>query len=175
MPERRHLWRGIHDPTMVRSGLDIVAAGPTIVGEKVDAELTIGNRGIGHAFPTYVTPQVVVEVGQEDRQGRSIPSTVEQHPIGRDVSLDLAMENADTRLMPDEVRRYGYQRRLARGAVAIAYRITVYPDAFYAGFYRAMLEGKYLRKGRGAIREALRQAEESSFVVFQSHRPISRD
>ena len=25
MPDRRHLWRGIHDPAMVRSGLTIVA------------------------------------------------------------------------------------------------------------------------------------------------------
>ena len=109
MPDRRHLWRGIHDPEMVKSGLTIeTSAAPA--NDRVRAELLIANTGVGHAFPTYVTPRVHVEIGQEDGRGRVIAATVERHLIARDVSLDLTEERADTRLMPDEKRRYAYDK-----------------------------------------------------------------
>lgn len=172
MPERRHLWRGIHDPRMVQSGLAFAATAPDLVDGRIVAELSIANTGVGHAFPTYVTPVVVVEIAQEDRNGKAIPASAVRHRIARDVSLDLTSELADSRLMPDETRRYPYRQALAKGALALVFRVTVHPDAFYAGFYRATLRDPDLRAGRAAIREALRQAERSSFVVFEQRRPL---
>jgi len=173
MPERRHLWRGIHDAAMVRAGLVIEVSAVSIADGGVAAELSVANRGVGHAFPTYVTPRVVVEIGQEDRRGKTLSATVERHLIARDVSLDLTTEIADTRLMPDEARRYGYRRPLDARATAMFFRITVDPDAFYARFYRATLLDPDFRKGRAAIRAALRQAESSSFTLFEAHRTLA--
>ncbi len=174
MPQRRHLWRGIHDPEMTRSGLTIETAVPTVDNGKIGAALSIANTGIGHAFPTYVTPRVFVEIGQQDRHGKIIAATVERHLIARDVSLDLAEERADTRLLPDEKRRYAYDRSLDARAAALFFRITVAPDAFYADFYRAVLTDSGFGKGHAALRQALRQAETSPYVLFDRREPLRR-
>ncbi|NMG16113.1 multiheme c-type cytochrome [Aromatoleum bremense] len=173
MPDRRHLWRGIHDPEMVRAGLAIEFPAPSTAAGRVTAELTITSRGVGHAFPTYVTPQVIVEIGQAGRDGALLPETVERHLIARDVSLDLSEERSDTRILPDEARRYGYDRPRAARAAALVARIRVEPDAFYAEFYRATLRDTGFTKGRAAIGEALRQAERSGYVLYESQQDLS--
>ena len=173
MPDRRHLWRGIHDPEMVKSGLRIEASRPIVANGHVSASLQITNHGVGHAFPTYVTPRVIVEIGQETRKGRMIPESVESHLIARDVSLDLLTEKSDTRILPDEIRRYVYGKALRPDAMALAIRIRVEPDAFYADFYRATLSDPEFRIGRKAISEALRRAEQAPYVVFHSRQEIA--
>ncbi|MFA7243472.1 MAG: multiheme c-type cytochrome [Sulfuricellaceae bacterium] len=173
MPDRRHLWRGIHDPEMVKSGLNIEASHPIVAKGHVSVNLQIANHGVGHAFPTYVTPRVIVEIGQESRNGIMIPGSIERHLIARDVSLDLQMEKADTRIMPDEVRRYGYEKVMLADAVALTIVIVVEPDAFYADFYRATLNDPEFRIGRNSIREALKLAERSSYRIFKSRQEIA--
>ncbi|AKU12221.1 hypothetical protein AzCIB_2326 [Azoarcus sp. CIB] len=172
MPDRRHLWRGIHDPEMVRSGLTIEFSQPATDTRHVRAELTITSHGIGHAFPTYITPQVIVDIGQAGPDGAFLPQTVERHLIARDVSLDLTEERSDTRILPDEMRRYVYEQPIAAGAAELVARIRVEPDAFYAEFYRATLRDAGYTKGRAAIREALRQAERSGYVLYESRRNL---
>jgi hypothetical protein len=80
MPDRRHLWRGIHDPDMVRSGLS--------VRYSVDAEggrFEITNTGVGPAFPTYVTPKVIMHAVALDGAGSPQLFTERIRVIGRDV------------------------------------------------------------------------------------------
>jgi len=139
-------------------------------GGRVRAELSLANTGAGHAFPTYVTPRVQVEIGQEDREGRPIGSSVERHLIARDVTLDLTAERADTRLMPGERRRYGYDRPLDPRAQGLVFRVIVQPDAFYADFYRATLA----RSPSPLLQEALRQAESSPYELFSARQPLRR-
>lgn len=156
---------------MTRAGLTIESD----FGEEkreVRAELTLANTGVGHAFPTYVTPRVIVEIGQADGEGNPIAATLESHRIARDVSLDLATELADTRLMPDESRRYRYQRPRDPTAQGVFFRIRVQPDAFYAEFYRAVWDDPDYAPGQEALREALRQAEASPYVLFRQYRPF---
>jgi len=172
MPQRRHLWRGIHDPEMVKSGLSIRDALVATAAGRVAATLTVANTGVGHDFPTYVTPRVEVEIAQQDRHGKLLATTVERHLIARDVSLDLTVERADTRLMPDERRRYAYDRPLDPRATAVVFRITVSPDAFYADFYRATLRDPSFRQGRAAIRAALRRAEASPYELYNARLPL---
>ena len=52
---RRHLWRGGHDPDMVKRAVAIqVAANPPEPkpGEQVEVTLTLINAGAGHKLPT---------------------------------------------------------------------------------------------------------------------------
>lgn len=116
--------------------------------------------------------QAVVEIGQQSADGELIPDTIDRHLIARDVTLDLTSERSDTRIMPDEERRYGYQRRLHPRARHLVVRITVEPDAFYADFYRATLRDPTQSRGRGAIREALRRAVASPYVLHQVEHKI---
>lgn len=172
MPDRRHLWRGIHDPETVRAGVDIDFPAPGGTDGRVTASFAITNRGVGHAFPTYVTPKVIVEIGQASADGTLLPATVERHLIARDVSLDLSEELADTRLLPDETRRYGYDRERAAAAIALVARVRVEPDAFYAEFYRTTLRDPDFAGGREAIQVALRDAERSGYVLYDSRQAL---
>src|SRR5438552_18599374 len=72
MPDRRHLWRGIHDPAMVRLGLTIVAragASRYRAGDTISVTLSVENTRVGHAFPTYVTPRVILRGELIDADG----------------------------------------------------------------------------------------------------------
>ena len=99
MPDRRHLWRGIHDPDMVAKGLT-ARFSATAEG----ARFTLTNSGVGHAFPTYVTPRVEMRAVALDDAGRPVPATAARHVIQRIVSSTARgwIELADSRLLPGE-------------------------------------------------------------------------
>ena len=142
MPDRRHLWRGIHDADMVRSGLDIVlrAARPRYrPGDIARATLTITTPRVGHAFPTYVTPAVLVRAELIDSDGRAVPGSLEERLIGRQVPLDLSREIADTRIPPGGRFRLDYARQLPASGLRLRVTVTVLPDEFYTRFFEAML------------------------------------
>lgn len=172
MPDRRHLWRGIHDPDMVRSGLVIETTAPTATGGRIETELRITNHGVGHAFPTYVTPHVIVEIGLANAGGALIEDSIQHHLIARDVSPDLTVERADTRILPDEIRRYRYTQPRPIGAARLVARVRVEPDAFYAAFYRATLQQAGTVDGREALIRALHDAERSGYVLYESTQPL---
>ena len=168
MPARRHLWRGIHDPEMVRSAIEF-----TLTDEPDAVTLTLRNRGAGHKLPTYVTPRLVVSGEALDEEGRAIPGSRREAVIGRAVTLDLSRELFDTRLAPGQGAVFRYPRAfpnaprsLPSAAGRIRLRVVVEPDHFYVSFFAALLE-----RGAGAgeteIRTALAAARASSFVVFE--------
>lgn len=99
MPDRRHLWRGIHDPDMVAKGLT-ARFSATAEG----ARFTLTNSGVGHAFPTYVTPRVEMRAVALDDAGQPVPATAARHLIQRVVSSTARgwIELADSRLLPGE-------------------------------------------------------------------------
>jgi len=172
MPDRRHLWRGIHDPQMTRAGVTIDAGAPVLAGARVKARLRVANTGTGHAFPTYVTPRVTMEVFQADAQSRAIKGTLRSHRIARDVSPDLSRELADTRLLPAAEAVLSYDTPLRREATALVYRVRVEPDAFYANFYREVLRGNGTAADRKMIAQALAEANTSEYVLFERREPL---
>lgn len=174
MPERRHLWRGIHDPEMVKSGVTIDATPASIRSGIVSAALTIKNTGTGHHFPTYVTPRVVAEAYQEDAGGRMLKDTLREFIIARQVSPDLTEELADTRLAPDETAVFEYRAPADAAAVTLVFRVRVEPDAFYMGFYRALLEGNPAGKGREWIQQALADSLASQFVLYTARHSLPK-
>src|SRR5438874_9948814 len=117
MPDVRHLWRGVHDPEMERSGLTLDAsAGASRYrpGEIVSVTLTVESTRVGHAFPTYVTPRVVLSAELVDQAGEVIAGSRQEKVIAREVTLDLAREVGDTRLMPGAKAVLRYQWRVDR-------------------------------------------------------------
>lgn len=168
MPDRRHLWRGIHDREMVRSGLTVTVepgTGPRAGATHV-ATLKVANTGVGHAFPTYVTPRVVLRGDLVDAAGRVLSGTRQERVIERHITLDLSREVTDTRLLPGQSAALEYRPRSTRDAVRARLTVVVLPDAFYTRFFETLLrEGA----GRGApeIRRALDDTRRSSFTVFE--------
>jgi hypothetical protein len=175
MPDRRHLWRGIHDPDMVRSGVTIAldTDHPRYrPGQELRATVTIANTGVGHHFPTYVTPQVVVRVELVDARGQPVPDTAEERVIGRQVPLDLSREIADTRIPAGGRFRLEYRRPVARAGLVLRVTVTVLPDEFYTRFFENLLETG-AGSGEAQIREALARTRRSAFTIFARDLPLS--
>ena len=168
MPDRRHLWRGIHDADMVRGGLTITLddAPPRVPGG-VAAKLVVENSGVGHRFPTYVTPLVLLRAELVDAAGHALAGTRVERPIGREVTLDLEREVSDTRLAPGERAELVYARALEDGAVAARFSVVVYPDAFYTAFFEALLR-QGAGRGEDDVRRALGETRRSAFTVFEA-------
>ena len=176
MPDRRHLWRGIHDPEMVKSGVRIDLALERAryrPGEPLRATVTVANTGVGHYFPTYVTPRIVVRAELIDRNtGEPVPRSVDERAIGRDVPLDLSREIADTRIPPGGRFALRYSRRLGRAGLSLRVTVTVFPDHFYTGFFEALLAGG-AGAGQAQIQGALEASRRSSFVIFSRDVPLT--
>jgi hypothetical protein len=175
MPDRRHLWRGIHDPEMVRGGLQVTARGAgqrVRAGEMVTARLSVESTRVGHAFPTYVTPRVVLRGELVDAAGEAVAGTLRERVIAREVALDLSREIRDTRLPPGGRAVLEYRVRAPRPGLKLRLSVVVEPDAFYTAFFEVLLENGAGR-GEAQIREALAASRRSVFTVFLEELPAT--
>lgn len=176
MPDRRHLWRGIHDPEMVKRGVTIelrTSQPRYAVGERLEATLTLTNSGVGHYFPSYVTPKVILHIELLDANGRPIAGSGQQEVVGREVALDLTREIYDTRIPPKGTYTMRYIRSIDRTGVTLKAVVMVYPDEFYRRFYEATLAGSLPMKQRQLIKQALAEAKRSPYKIFQKEIPLS--
>jgi hypothetical protein len=171
MPDRRHLWRGIHDPEMVKSALRIAARGPTKSGPDFSAELSVESLRVGHHFPTYVVPRVVLRGELVDAAGRVIAGTRRERTVGREVTLDLSREVRDTRLAPGATARLHYRVRRDTRARVVRLVVIVEPDAFYTRFFDALLENG-AGVGEAQLREALGATRRSPYTLFVEELPV---
>lgn len=176
MPDRRHLWRGIHDADMVRSGVEItVTPDKPALSSGQDFTLTLEVRSarVGHAFPTYVTPRVVLRGELHDPSG-PLPGSRREVVIGREVALDLSREISDTRLSPGQSARLTYAGRVDRPDLRLRLSVIVEPDAFYTAFFETLL-AQGAGRGEAQIREALEATRRSVFSIFQRDVNLSID
>jgi hypothetical protein len=160
---------------MVRSGVSVAFStdrGSYAVGDTLEATLTVTNSKVGHYFPTYVTPRVVVSGELIDGSGRVAAGSRQEQVIGREVSLDLTRELFDTRLAPGERATFRYRRRLPDAGLTLRVAVTVHPDHFYVGFFEALLAGG-AGKGTAQVREALGAARGSSFTLYVHEMPLT--
>jgi hypothetical protein len=175
MPKGRHNFYGIHNRRFVRRALTIhMDLRPDLPGGPLHVRLSVINSGVGHDFPTYTTPKVVVSVRQMCGS-KVCPHSTRQIVIGRRISLDLEHQYFDTRLKPGQARQLSYGVARAAHATALEARIIVSPDAAYVRFFRAYLARYRLtHKERAAIKRALARDENSRYVLWQAKRPLSR-
>lgn len=166
MPDRQHLFRGIHDPDMARKGVGFKIAAKEIRKDSIRVSLIITNSGVGHYFPTYTTPLIIIKGFIIDGKGKLIKDTIKESYIGRKVSLDLEQEYFDTRIPPKGIFNYEYENILHKDADRFIIEVKVYPDKFYNEFYKAVLkEGSAYNKG--LIKEALKATEKSVYTLYR--------
>jgi len=160
MPDRRHEFRGIHDPEMVRKGLDF-----SLAEREGEAVLAITSTWIGHAFPTYVTPEVIVHAEAMDATGKSLQTW--QWEVVREVFYeDGWQERQDTRLMPGERREF-VASPMPATVTHIRYQVQVIPDRFYKGVYESLLEGVLDKVAGKHIHLALKHADSNDYVLYE--------
>lgn len=174
MPDRRHVWRGIHDRDMVRGGVTITLtpAEPRVrAGQAVDVTLRVQNTGVGHAFPTYVTPRVVMRAELVDATGAVVAGSRMERTIERAVETDLSKQLRDTRLLPGRSASLVYRRPVPSHATTLRVRVIVEPDAFYTRFFETVLKENIAEmgagRGRAQIVEALADTRRSPFTIYE--------
>jgi hypothetical protein len=167
MPDRAHLWRGIHDPEMVRSAVVTELVSIDLTGETLQAALVLESREVGHAFPTYVTPRVYLAAWQEGSDGAPIVGTDVNAVIGREVDFSTGIEVFDTRVMPSESVKLDYIQARRPGAVALVGRVTVDPDYHYRGVFDYLLATLGNPEARAQIQEARRRASASNYLLAE--------
>ena len=172
MPDRAHLWRGIHDPETVRGAVDVDLILGDLSGRALEAALVLRNRDVGHAFPTYVTPRVQLAVYQLDAAGRELAETRLEATIGREVELEAGVEIFDTRVLPGESVKLEYALERAPGATALLGRASVDPDFHYRGVFDVLLASLRDASARAQIEEARRRISDSRYVLAEIRRPL---
>jgi len=133
----------------------------------IRASMTVTNRDVGHAFPTYVTPRIFVATWQVDVAGAAIEGTRTQGTIGRQIDFRKWQEVFDTRVLPGETFRLDYDQARAPGAVALMGRVTVDPDFHYRGVFEGYLPSLNDAKARALISEALERSRSSSYILAE--------
>ncbi|OGP07379.1 MAG: hypothetical protein A2Z89_07955 [Deltaproteobacteria bacterium GWA2_43_19] len=162
MTDRRHLWRGIHDKETVLRGIRIES-----VQHEEGARLIITNSGVGHYFPTYATPLVVVRGFMLDKNGKVIQGSLKEAFIGRKISLDLSEDIFDTRIPPQKSFEFDYSARGGYSNRKIAFEVWVYPDEFYNKFYKAILKNADMDLNREEIEKAIKITDASPYRLFR--------
>lgn len=173
MPDRAHLWRGIHDPDMVREAVDVDLRNLVVSADLVSGELSLHNRAVGHALPTYVTARLFLAVWQEDGAGREIAGTRQEDIVGREIDFESWEEVFDTRIEPQDTRVLRYDSALHSGAAALVAQVRVDPDFHYRGVFEFLFESYESPDVLAQIDEAHRQTRESSYILVEMHRPLN--
>ena len=174
MPDRAHSGRGVHDPEMVRPGVDVELVVEDAIASTLSGALRLRNRDVGHAFPTYSTPRVFLELFQVDAEGREIPGTRVEGTIGREIdfSTDPWREIVDTRVFPGETVQLVYNLPRSREAEALVARAVVDPDYHYRGVFASLLETLQDLQARRLIEEATRRISTSTYVLAEMRRSL---
>ncbi|MBZ0170661.1 MAG: cytochrome c family protein [Kofleriaceae bacterium] len=176
MPGRRHLWRGIHDPEMVKQGVSVrllLDKKRYQVGEQLRAEITLTNTGVGHDVPTYVTPKIVVRFELVDADGKLVEKSAQEERIGREVTLDLMHELFDTRIASGQSRTVRYVRAIDRTGLTLRASVVVAPDDFYIQFFEATAPKAKTNEGRALLEQAAREGRARSFPLFTENVTVS--
>lgn len=179
MPDRRHLWKGIHDAEWVRGGVRVEASLQPM-GAKAEDIWQVGievvSVAVGHKFPTYVTPKVFVRAALVDQAGKVLPGTQKEKVIGWDARFVGGewKEFFDTRIPPGGKFQHAFGWARDRRAKGIRAWVEVHPDHFYhVHFYPAYLtSGTLSPEGRRLIEKALEESGESTYVLFDKTFPL---
>ena len=160
MPNREHLFRGIHDKDMTLNAVDFSVSWS---GDAV--KLLISNTGAGHYFPTYVTPLIALKAFSLDASGKTIAGSQREDFIGRKVSLDLEKEEFDTRIPPGGAHEFTYDDH--EGSSGVVFEVWVYPDNFYNESFKSLLAGDGA-PNPALIGEALGKTASSPYLLWKS-------
>ncbi len=174
MPDGAHRVPGAHDAEMVRRAVRLEVERPTVADGRIEQWARVYNVGAGHHFPTTATPRAVLRIRQLGPDG-PLPATAESWAIGRTVHHDGErwIEEADTRIPAGERRARRYHRPLDPAAERIEVSLHLFPDWFYARFYRARLAAELSPAARVDFEAALADAERSVILVDYVRLPIS--
>lgn len=164
---RQHLWRGGHDPSMIKRAVSIEVKADTDApkpGDRVGFTLTMVNAGAGHKIPTGDPDRFfTVEFTVEDRDGKVLER--QSSTMGRWILWQPAIvELYDNRLFPMASRDYRFDYRLPEQAEGLILKTRVQYHILTDGQHE-MLRNKFGLMGDDPYR----------FVIDERTFPLSSD
>ncbi len=162
---RQHLWRGGHDPNMIKRAVEIQVKADTDApkpGDRVGVTLTLVNAGAGHKIPTGDPDRFfTVEFTVEDGQGQVLDR--QSSTMGRWILWQPAIvELYENRLLPLASRDYQFAYRLPLDAKGLILKTKVQYHILSDGQHE-MLRNKYGLTGTDPYR----------FVIDEREFPLS--
>ncbi len=175
MPQRRHQWRGIHDPAMVRQALSVNLDVTSINAHRLQVRARLRNSGAGHYFPTYLVARVNVSLVLLDPQGH-VQAHLAKAVISRDVDIWLSKEHKDTRLPPGGSLSLKAQldRPVGTGW-QVELRVDVAPGEHYERMFESVLQNQaeaLPASVRHTLKTALAEVQANHFTALQVRRLI---
>jgi len=170
MPERRHLWRGVHTPEMVGAALS-----PALEIRDGVARARLTNSGAGHYFPTYMVPKVYVRLVLVGADGERVLS---ERILGWQVDVSLQHEAFDTRLAPGaSIALEAALPAEADPSARVELRVSVAPREHYERTFQSVLDqaDKLDRNTLELLRQAYDEARASRFEALRLSVPLNPD
>lgn len=164
---RQHLWRGGHDPEMVKRAVAIQIKADTTSpkpGDRITFTLTLVNAGAGHKIPTGDPDRFfTVEFMVEDAQGHLLEER--KSTMGRWIMWQPAiLELYDNRLLPLASREYEFTYRMPDKGEGLKVKTRVQYH-IVTDKQHEMLQEQYGLTGNDPYR----------FVVYEREFPLSRE
>ncbi len=176
MPDRRHLWRGIHDADMVRQALTTELSVEPAAAGRLRARAVVRNSGAGHYFPTYLVPRVWLRLVVVDAAGKE-QARLAEAVIGREADVWLTEERSDTRLAPDAERVLEAELATpSEDGWQIELRIDVAPREHYERVFASVLRDSGARLDaltRGVLETALVEARATRYTALSERLPLT--
>lgn len=162
---RRHLWRGGHDPEMIKRAVAVhVEAQPQAPrpGDTVTFTITVINAGAGHKIPTgdpdrHFTVEFIVE-NEQKRVLKEHTETMGRWILWQPVIVELY----DNRLLPLASRTYSFSYQLPRDSRTVTLK-TLVRYHILTDDQHAMLRRKYQLTGDDPYR----------FTIYERAFPLS--
>ncbi len=137
MPDRKHLWRGIHDPEMTRRAVEATLKLRALGDGHYEVLAKVRNSGAGHHFPTYMVPKVELAFYRVDADGARFE--LGRQFIGWNVDTAITRELSDTRIPAGETRDFSQRFSAAEGNWRVELVMRVLPAEHYERIYRDSL------------------------------------
>ena len=173
MPERRHLWKGIHDPDMTRSALTVQLDTQQYGQGMVTVRAEVTNTGAGHHFPTYLVPDVVLRLEYIGPDGGTVE--LARHTIAWRANVALTEEIFDQRLPAGEKRvLFSEGNRFETGG-RVRLRVSVAPRDHYVRTFESYLQANRNRLDaatRELILQAIGEARSAEYEFIAAERAV---
>lgn len=174
MPDRQHLWRGIHDPEMTRRAIDVSLKLHALGDGRYEARANVRNSGAGHHFPTYMVPKVELAFYRHDDDG-SIQE-LGRHVIGWNVDTQITRELSDTRIAAGEARDFRQPFTATGGNWRVELVMRVLPAEHYERINRDSLSraDQLPADALPLLRRALAEAEAARYELLRIEARVDR-
>jgi len=173
MPDRKHLWRGIHDPEMTRRAINVQLKLADLGDGRHEAVATVRNTGAGHHFPTYMVPKVELAFVRHDAGGAH---ELGRQLIGWQVDTGITREIADTRIPAGAMREFRQPFAASGTDWRVELVVRVLPGEHYERIFRDSLAraDQLPAAAVPVLREALSNVEAARYELLRVEaRPIA--